>query len=173
MEATIGVEPTIESGGPTSKASPLKVNPSTNTSRLFSSYDPKTLAVYLHTVCSDDGRILSESRKVQYGDGGHIPGAFGVVHQDAVLLSDLAYNNINYSRSSATEEQVKLATDLRQHRRGFPALLDVEPGERGPKIVWRRQAVCVDPTYHLDEILQCPLDGPTSALARLEQRWRG
>ncbi|KAK3805046.1 MAG: hypothetical protein J3Q66DRAFT_423647 [Benniella sp.] len=98
---------------------------------------------------------------------------FGVVHQDAVLLSDLAYNNIKYSRSSATEEQVKLATDLRQHRRGFPALLDVEPGERGPKIVWRRQAVCVDPTYHLDEILQCPLDGPPSALARLEQRWRG
>ncbi|KAK3807392.1 MAG: hypothetical protein J3Q66DRAFT_374844 [Benniella sp.] len=76
------------------------------------------------------------------------------------------------SRSSATEEQVKLATDLRQQRRGFPVRLGVEPGERGKKIVWRRQAVCVDPTYHLDEILQCPLDGPASALSRLEQRWR-
>ncbi|KAK3815521.1 MAG: hypothetical protein J3Q66DRAFT_402481 [Benniella sp.] len=163
MEATIGVEPTIESGGPTSKASPLKVNPSTNTSRVFSSYDSKTLAVYLHTVCSDDAfDVWGRYVFLRYLED----------VTNAVLLSDLAYNNINCSRSSATEEQVKLATDLRQQRRGFPVRLGVEPGERGQKIIWRRQAVCVDPTYHLDEILQCPLDGPASALSRLEQRWR-
>ncbi|KAK3806854.1 MAG: hypothetical protein J3Q66DRAFT_406972 [Benniella sp.] len=95
MEAAIGDEPTIESGGPTS--------------------------------------ILSESRKVQYGDAFDVWGRYVFLRYledvaNAVLLSDLAYNNINYSRSSATEEQVKLATDLRQHRRGFPVRLGVEPG---------------------------------------------
>ncbi|KAK3809598.1 MAG: hypothetical protein J3Q66DRAFT_405582 [Benniella sp.] len=121
MEATIGVEATIESGGPTSKASPLKRS-------MFG------VAIYVFL------RYLEDV---------------------AILLSDLAYNNINCSRSSATEEQVKIATDLRQHRE-YPARLGVEPGKHGLKIVWRRRAVCGDPTYHLDEILQCPLDGPAS-----------
>ena len=87
-----------------------------------------------------------------------------MVHQDAVLLSDLAYNNINYSGSSATEEQVKIATDLRQDRRGFPERLDVELEERGQKIFWRRQAVCGDHTYYLDESSDVRwIDRPASA----------
>ncbi|KAG0381196.1 Homocysteine S-methyltransferase 1 [Mortierella sp. AD032] len=113
------------------------------------------------------GRILIDGQDISQKSQASLREQIGVVPQDSVLFNDSIYYNINYGRSSATQEEVEAAAKAAQIHdkiQDFPDGYSTKVGERGLRLSGgEKQRVAIART-----ILKNPpivlLDEATSAL---------